>query len=165
MISPPTDNLYKFMAIFGLVMVVSSIVFWWEASNNFDDFFESNVEYVNTIFESGEAYEKFAKKTNERIDIYNIVGGNIELLSDEQRQKLDEILVESEELKVKAGAIVESNPAARVAMNTRLEKYKLAKALSILGLIVGALVSIFGFYLWHSRLQRYIDQLHRNKGA
>jgi len=40
MISPPTDNLYKFMAIFGLVMIISAFAFWWKASNDIDNFVE-----------------------------------------------------------------------------------------------------------------------------
>lgn len=110
MISPPTDNLYKFMAVFGLVVIFSSVAFWWQARNNLDDFFEANIEYVNSIFKSGEAYEKFATKTNEGIAIINSVGRNIKLLSEAQREQFDKILAESEMLKVEAGAIIKSNP-------------------------------------------------------
>ena len=165
MISPPTDNLYKFMAVSGLVVIFSSVTFWWQARNNFDIFFEENTDYVNSIFEGSEAYEKFATKTNEGITIINNVSGNIKSLSEAQREQLDKILAESEILKIEAGAIIKSNPATRIAMNTQMEKYNLAEMLSILGVISGTLISAFGFYLWHFRLQRYIDHLHRSGNA
>ncbi|TOJ57438.1 hypothetical protein CGI36_23640, partial [Vibrio parahaemolyticus] len=75
MLTPPTDNLYKFMAVFGLIMILSSGAFWWKASNELSEFFERSESYVNDIPKSGEAYGKFAEKTNEAIAIYNSVGG------------------------------------------------------------------------------------------
>ena len=165
MITPPTDNLYKFMSIFGLVVVFSSAAFWWSASNEYDQFFESNAEYVNSIFEGGKAYEKFAKKTNEGIAIYNSVAGDQSLLSEEQKKELDKILIESEKLSKEADAIINSNPATRIAMNTRTDKYDMAKYMSFSGIFIGVLVSVFGFYLWHTRLQKYIDQLHKSNSA
>jgi len=123
------------------------------------------VEYLNKIIEGRDKYERFVKKTNELINIYNSVDGNIKLLSEEQRDELDKLIVESEELKLEAGMIFESNPGITITMQIRLHKYELAKRLSILGLIIGVIISILGFYLWHVRLQKYIDQLHRNTGT
>ncbi|WP_290518060.1 hypothetical protein [Alcanivorax sp.] len=160
MISPPTDNLYKFLAVLGLLIAGSSGAFWWNASSNFDTFFESNEEYINMMFEGAEAYGRFAAKTNEGIAIYNSVQGDVSSLSESQKKELDAILQESEELKIKTGALLDTNPAKRFTINSKLEKYQWARNISVLGGTLGVLVSGFGFYFWHVRLQRHIDHLH-----
>jgi len=40
------------------------------------------------------------------------------------------------------------------------KKYQWARNISVLGGALGVLVSGFGFYFWHVRLQRHIDHLH-----
>lgn len=160
MLSPPTDNLYKFLAVLGLLIAGSSGAFWWNASNDFDAFFEANEEYVNMIFGGAEAYGRFAEKTNEGIAIYNSAHGDINSLSEDQKEELDAILQETEKLKVETGALLDANPAKRVTINSKLEKYQWARNISVLGGALGVLVSVFGFYFWHVRLQRHIDHLH-----
>jgi len=163
MITPPTDNLYKFMAIFGLTIVFSSAAFWWNASNKHDEFFESNLEYINGIFEGGEAYKKYAEKVNEGIAIHNSVHGDQTRLSQEQLQQLDTIFISAEILGAEAQRLIDSNPAKRIAMSNRSEKYHMARFISLMGIGLGILISAFGFYLWHTRVQKYIDQLHEHK--
>jgi hypothetical protein len=160
MISPPTDNLYKFLAVLGLLIAGSSGAFWWNASNDFDAFFESNEEYINTMFERTEAYGRFAAKTNEGITIYNSVQGDVNSLSEAQKQELDAILQDSEKLKIETGALLDVNPAKRLTINAKLNKYQWVRNISVLGGAFGGLVSVFGFYFWHVRLQRHIDYLH-----
>lgn len=161
MLTPPTDNLYKFMAVFGLVMVLSSGVFWWKASNEFSDFFEKSETYVNDIPKSGKAYGKFADKTNEAIAIFNSVGGDGSKLTKDQKVAIKAILAEAEVLGDEAERIIYRNPAKRIALNSRLKNYELAKWVCFGGIILGLLVSTSGFYFWHTRLQIYIDKLHR----
>ena len=110
MISPPTDNLYKFLAVLGLLIAGSSGAFWWNASNDFDAFFESNEGYINMMFEGAEAYGRFAAKTNEGIAIYNSDQGDINSLSETHKKELDAILQGSEKLKVETGALLDANP-------------------------------------------------------
>ncbi len=160
MLSPPTDNLYRFLAVLGLLISLSSGAFWWKASNDFDTFFETNEEYVNMMFEGAEAYGRFAEKTNEGIAIFNSVHGDINSLSEAQITEIDAILQESEKLKIETGALLAANPAKRVTINSKLEKYQWARIISVLGGSLGVLVLVFGFYFWHVRLQRYIDHLH-----
>lgn len=160
MISPPTDNLYKFLAVLGLLIAGSSGAFWWNASNDFDAFFESNEGYINMMFEGAEAYGRFAAKTNEGIAIYNSDQGDINSLSENHKKELDAILQGSEKLKVETGALLDANPAKRFTVNSKLEKYQWARNISVLGGALGVLISGFGFYFWHIRLQRHIDHLH-----
>ncbi len=96
MLSPPTDSLYKFLAVLGLLIAGSSGAFWWSAFSDFDEFFEANEEYVNMVFEGADTYGRFAEKTNEAIAIHNSVHGNIGSLSEERKERLGEILKESE---------------------------------------------------------------------
>ncbi len=58
------------------------------------------------------------------------------------------------------GELLAANPAKRVTINSKLEKYQWARIISVLGGSLGVLVLVFGFYFWHVRLQRYIDHLH-----
>ncbi|EGR3265120.1 hypothetical protein L7E62_004656 [Vibrio parahaemolyticus] len=161
MLTPPTDNLYKFMAVFGLIMILSSGAFWWKASDELSEFFERSESYVNDIPKSGVAYGKFAEKTNEAIAIYNSVGGDRSKLTQQQELALEAILADAEILRDEADQIINRNPAKRIALNSRFERYKLVKLVSFAGIILGLLISALGFYFWHTRLQIYIDKLHR----
>jgi esterase/lipase len=153
------------MAVFGLIMALASGAFGWKASSEFSDFFEKSESYINGIPKSGEDYEKFAKKTNEAIAIYNDVGGDLSKLTKRQKLDITSILAEVEVLKGEADRIINRNPAKRMFLNSRLERYKLAKLISFTGIILGLLVSGMGFYLWHTRLQLYIDKLHRENST
>ncbi|MEL4428890.1 hypothetical protein [Shewanella mangrovisoli] len=165
MLTPPTDNLYKFMAIFGLIIVFSSAAFWWKSSDEFDQFFDANTDYVNNIFKGGDAYTKFANETNKGIDIYNSVRGDWSKLTEKQKEDLAIIMKESEKLRDDADQIINGNPAKRIALQSRTERYQLAKVVSFIGIAFGSIVSAMGFFLWHTRLQKYIDDLHRNQNV
>lgn len=64
LIKPPTDNLYKFAAIFGLVLFVGGLVFppWL--------FYQSSLELLKTVAGKDElaAHEKFAQERKQQLE-------------------------------------------------------------------------------------------------
>ena len=165
MITPPTDNLYKFMSIFGLFIIMTMSAFWWNAAEKYDQFIELNMDYIYDTYEGSDAYRQFAEKVNEGIAIYNSAGGDKELFSEQQKKDFDKIMIEADELKKHSDAWASKNPKQRITMNSHREKYNTAKWLSIGGILIGGIISFFGFYLWHTRLQKYIDETYKQKSA
>lgn len=153
------------MAVFGLGIIISTSTFWWNAENKFDEFLESNINFLYHATENNEAYEKFIKKVNEGIAIYNSVGGDKNLFTDQQKNDFDAIMNEAEKLQKPANESVNPDPVKRIILNSRREKYEVAKWLSITAISIGVIISFLGFYLWHTRLQKYIDEEHKNKHA
>jgi len=165
MLTPPTDNLYKFFAVFGLFIVLSSSAFWWNSAKEFDEFFESNSEYLSTMIDGNETYIIYIQKAKKSLSIHNSVNGDYKLLSREQNEALEKVLTEIEIMEAEITELEKANKSKNLILNSRLEKDTQAKLIGLSGIIFGLLTSTLGFYLWYSRLQKHIDQLHGAENA
>ena len=153
------------MSIFGLFIIMSASAFWWNASEDYDEFLESNANYIFDTYQGSDAYVNFAKKVNEGIAIYNSVGGNKEHFTEQQKNDFDEIMLEAIRLQKYTDEWANKYPAKKVTLTSRKDKYDTAKWLSICGITLGAIISFIGFYLWHTRLQKYIDETYKQDNA
>ncbi len=160
MLTPPTDNLYKFLAIFGIIIALSSSAFWWNSAKEFDEFFESNSEYLSTMIDGYEIHIRYIQKAKESLSIHNSVNGDYKLLSKEQNEALEKLLKEIEILESEITELEKANKSKNLIINSRLEKNTQAKSIGLFGIIFGLITSALGFYLWYSRTQKYIDKLH-----
>jgi hypothetical protein len=139
--------------------------FWWNATEDYESIIDANINYIYDTYEGSEAYVNFAKKVNEGIAIYNSVGGNKKDFTEQQKKDFDKIMLEADELQKYSNEWASKDPIKRITMNSHRERYNTAKWLSIGGISIGVIVSLFGFYFWHTRLQKYIDAEIKNKSA
>ncbi len=155
----PTDSLYKFMAIAGLVFIVSGIYFGLNKSHEFEikmadvskDSQIINVKVTNLLEQTEELKEKvveWEKNRNEKLRETYITEvkqirqnrDQLEILRIELNQKLDLVKVTGFEL-------------------------KLARIYMYFGLFIGCLFVILGFTFWYLKVQFYLDKIIKKKAG
>lgn len=159
MITPPTDSLYKFMAIFGLVILGWGIVFPWQKSY---DYKLKIVELKSTIDRSKNKVEHINQSYNllvmERKRIEQDVSSSESSLKkaaiDNKKQQLYIELLESQQP-------VDEKIEIMGVLTEALFIYKLMGFVSI---IIGLLLTMAGFWFWYAKIQKHIDmKLLRDK--
>ncbi len=185
----PTDNLYKFLSIAGLVTVIlsiSSLYFNGKSLNN--DIIEMNQKIAQYNYEfrylkcEVSEIDKILDKdfplpdstlNNSSIDTIGKCNGVISILKYEyakNKKFKDENLnyflemyttylkslkrLDSIEIEVDYGI-------KKINYQTKLLKEN--RTYSLLGLILGSICTIAGFYLWYNKSQKYIDRKIKNE--
>ena len=145
MINPPTDNLYKFIAISGVVILILSVGFPFSKATNLSiKEAEITGDYIRLIEESkfgdapGALFTGDTKKTKEHIDFLNkqTKESNRHLRGIEQKERIVKILK---------------------------QEIRFYTWVGIVGGTLGLAVSLFGFFLWYSRVQKYEDIILKNR--
>jgi len=134
--SPPTDNLYKFMALAGIVLLVAAPFFWTTYRLKQEEHLRAELRWMAEAQPPSEYY--LAKVQIE----------HGETVSLERRQMVERFDYAEKEL----GRVSDEFAA--------LESYKLT--VSILAATMGTIglsLAAFGFPLWYVRVQRPLDRL------
>lgn len=170
--SLPTDSLYKFMALAGLLIVLSSVIFieylhekmkshtfslrkrlavhtvkmkWF--SNELGkqaDKIQRIKNQLNAPKSDKGAYKESAEKSIEPEVVCEITA--LEIASNEHREKTIQFESITEEMKVETEELME--------LRNQLSKLRKIRALV---LIIGLAVTVTGFYLWYVKIQQYSD--------
>lgn len=175
---PPTDNLYKFMAVGGIVLIVAGVlgppVF----------FQQTGMEYLAQLRGSEElrVQEKF---TNEQLETLKLREQQAKDQKDKLQKRLEALKAppNSSEVEKLEGRIKEANheiesiadSAHDLSLNLELKRaqtnYEETVSVNRLAMsrlfvlvgwvagIVGAGISIIGFRRWYKRLQKFQDQV------
>jgi len=146
-LKPPTDNLYKFIAISGLLIFLASSIFpqivYKDYAMKFAEIegdlrvMQNQLDTLNRIMDT-EPDDPLANKEND-IEIKRRV---IEL-----DKGLAEVLRKRE---------------LRVALSDYARRWQL---FGYIGMSLGLVMMGGGFYLWYSRLQKYEDKLMKRKAS
>ncbi|MCK5401105.1 MAG: hypothetical protein KAJ28_05675 [Flavobacteriaceae bacterium] len=157
----PTDNLYKFIALFGLAVFFSS--FFLVTDDDLENRDKTGTEYVlaNELKKFNQVeYDIIKKYTDSIFDIHEDLVGSAEyteeLLLKHQNEDIENMQVVSnkyQKLIKSKRALWEKEFNSNFFIN--LIKYK-NKQSSFL-LTFGGVLMIIGFSLWYFKLQRYID--------
>ena len=143
----PTDNLYKFLALSGLVLFVISFVFPRSLVDELELKTVETQTEVNLLVREVSALNKdvdvAAAKPN---------------LSDEALEKLSE---RRDQLNEKAIRL----EGQKERQKTLLKQLRYAVDLSLFGSILGYLIAHVGFWLWYTRVQRLADLLARKQAS
>jgi hypothetical protein len=144
-LKPPTDNLYKFIAISGLLIFLASFVFpqilYKEYAIKYAEIegdlsvLERQIETLNSITESDDARSK--KEDNVEIKRRRA----------EFDKGLEEVLRKRE---------------LRVALSNYARRWEI---FGYIGMSFGLVMMVSGFYFWYSRLQKYEDKLMKLKAS
>lgn len=145
MINPPTDNLYKFIAISGVVILILSVGF------------------------------PFSKATNLSVKEVEITGDYIILLEDSKFGDAPRALFTGDQKKSKEHIDFLNKQTKESKRHLRVveQKERIAKILKqeirfytwvgIVGGALGLAISLCGFFLWYSRVQKYEDIILKNR--
>ena len=164
----PTDNLYKFLAIAGLVILISSnalyIIFGGRIMNTAQEWLR--IGAVNT-FEKQIITADINTSKRKIAELEK----SLQAANPSEKQILSE-QVQAEKNILKSGnAKLEDISKNFVSMNNSINtdwfKTEVAyvKWTLILGNIIGTVATITGFYLWYTKLQKYQDKMIKQKAA
>lgn len=179
LLKPPTDNLYKFAAIFGLVLIVVGFVFppWV--------FYRSSLEYLKSLAGEDElnAYKKFADERSRTLDARTQQARDELDQIQKQRDSLQTNTITSSETERLESAIRDAKKQLEIledasqesTLNLELKtaqakqqrtfsanESRNARILMYLGwslAAIGGLFSIVGFGLWYLNVQRHLDHI------
>jgi len=134
----PTDNLYKFMSVFGLVVLISSATFKYFAITEIQKSVAILMVSIAEVQVQSQAILRDAEKAT--------------LKKVEFKNKADQIKIQIEIAKAKANSAKE-----KIAMfndfNTKANYM----------FIFGFVLSVPGFFLWYIKLQQYLDREIKRK--
>lgn len=147
MITAPTDSLYKFLAIVGVVMVLWGVIFPWKKS----------LDYNLKLAELKTEIEYCSLKAKEYETAYKLISNNADQ-SNGVVNSNNEVSIKKRDLYIK---YLESQmpldkkiQTLSIIKETQIQ-YKLVGLASV---AIGLIITIFGFYFWYTKIQKYVDQ-------
>lgn len=134
--NPPTDNLYKFVAIFGMVLVVAPLVLFF-----------------------GRAGELRARSAEVRREVA-LLGFDVDVARQDQERSKEP----DEPLKTRAlrRRMVEAQ-ARTTELSDLLEELERLANVAKISAAAGLVLTIVGFTLWYERVQRFEDLVLRRQ--
>jgi hypothetical protein len=161
MLKPPTDNLYKFMAIFGLLIFILSYIpivhsqqlelEWTILQCDFD----TNV--TNPLNNMGIEMKTQTESLNKILQLINKKDNAEAAINIEKANKMLEN-IDIPDFKTKLGHFDEMIKRMNILIKKDVFiKYELY--LGIISGIVGFILMCLGFYFWYSKLQKYQDMI------
>ena len=182
-LKPPTDTLYKFLAILGLLFFISSLIAPVYLSKQVG---EQEIEHLRDLeilvlnaksrFEDAQSLGYLAeeqRETHEQLEKASYAFLNCDIDAKEFRRVLDDVRSADkqydQEGPVLNDKLMEWNKEffqVEYKANLFENSSRAARLLvnvSFLGLLAGLIMSIFGFILWYRRTQRFEDLILKNK--
>jgi len=143
MIQPPTDNLYKFMAIFGLVLFLAGTLY---PAKKIEDI-SRRIGNMNHLI-------------SEELIIFKRQDLQDKLVRIEKGLKNKNVDSEKEQLLKGIQYFENRNPSVDKALKEIETEIEILIGYLVFGIfttIMGIVLMIFGFRLWYTRLQKYPD--------
>lgn len=175
-ITPPTDNLYKFVAISGLVLTVLGVALMVQSRVMIDGAEDEVGARLATTELFGRQLNRVTEDTDRlsaRLDSF-FSGGPLARAIDEGALR-PRTVVEAEDLIAEGDRLSALNDSLEAALEQRtafnevenarlLREARDARALAYIGgvlVVIGLGVTVLGFSLWWSRVQQYEDAVIR----
>ncbi|MCE3294900.1 MAG: hypothetical protein K0R65_614 [Crocinitomicaceae bacterium] len=154
-ITPPTDNLYKFLSLFGLTIFLFAIY-------NLGAVYDRSAESQMKIEDIKVDVQKAMYRHDKMIKLNIAVNANITQFKPAKIKMLDENLQKIKQTVINS----DLRPIVKIELYGEISKQKVEldsmifKLKACIGFtILGALIMIFGFWRWHKREQTLRDQM------
>lgn len=145
MITPPTDSLYKFIAIAGVVLIVWGVSVPWDKQYEYET---SRAKYVAQKQKLQRMVESYKLRLQ---DIANEMRG---VVGDELKPFREEVASLNKDMEEANASITEAGLVVSV-MQKAADTYRLV---GLLSQIAGVVMIVVGFLLWYLKLQRHVDR-------
>lgn len=149
---PPTDNLYKFAAIAGIVAVLSTQFLWWSLVREYwDKNFDLQPKVAALSLEIAKTFEASARIAQE-----------LEATKDPAvRERLRAMMRKEVEVTDALRVRATENTATVARLAKLVEWIWFAMILAMVGSAAGFTLAFWGFYRWYWRVQVYQDRAIR----
>jgi hypothetical protein len=177
----PTDNLYKFMALSGIVLLVASAFpRYWQAKLEFEliraqgekrkgikkkDWASADVDYLLT------KSNKLKEETSKWKEAKDLAAAEPQLI-EKKRQEIRTDAYEIKAVNTEIRRLYRDSEIAAIEVKTkekeisqRLDVIRRLKYVIAGGKWVGAILSVSGFLLWYHKLQKYQDKIVKKQAT
>lgn len=180
-LKPPTDNLYKFLALSGLLLSVFSIVYPAHLYMEIDKdmlILDRDIELLNIgIRELNDKVKDFKSSDSEMEELLKKADEMVEkMVTNTSKQSITTAEESLAEVKKSIGMFMKEQKQfwkisgshqknlAEIGYKLKLIKFysnsaKLITGFAIIGLLLGLIMTVSGFTLWYCRSQKYQDQI------
>ncbi len=163
--SLPTDNLYKFYAIFGLILFVFGTYLEYK---DLTEIIESQKQWAKADFKFFQDSVVDAKNHRDYDFYATELESAIETGNEKSINELHDLIGKKIEEHKNLFVDVESSRLSLVEHNNNLKairyKSKMFRFLAIVIIITGLILMFYGFRNWQFKYQRYIDAEMKYKG-
>ena len=177
----PTDNLYKFMAIsgvliamfFSLILIYSMYIIETknlEIDNNINNI-DINIEifkksseietnYINDLVENLKQKSELAKTIYKNLNTRELIKDYNEYLKDKEKinEMIYKVKLKLEDNNNKLKFEIQKNKSFLEELKKMANFFIILSIICFLGIILGIYLAIKGFSLWKTRLQDYLDK-------
>jgi len=143
---PPTDNLYKFMAISGLLLVLTTIILYVTVRLEVRESWGNGIAVLKTRSDLGE------------VRLGQAIGPPSKLTDLEAERWKKYIANKISELKSQLSRLEKTGTEVDDYWSS-IYKAEFLGPFLLGGIFTGVLLMGSGFYLWYSRLQKYQDKI------
>ena len=152
MFTPPTDSLYKFIAIFGLIILGWGVVFPWQQSY---DYKLKTVELKSIIDKS----RNNAELLKEKYQLLVVERKRIEQDKNDPEAALKKAAIDTKKQQLYIELLESQHPVdEKIATIAVLEEALfIYKFLGFFSIFFGLLLTISGFCFWYAKVQKHID--------
>lgn len=154
MLNPPTDNLYKFIAVLGLITISGSGALWVQTEMTIDS---ATHEFLTETEGFRVVVPKYFAEANKAMKFAR-ENGYGEGTPKDKKKKLDELLDAADPLQARANELAHRMEGPLWLYQKRLERYEYLRAIAMAGIFFGVVTFGMGMYLWQKRLQSKLDK-------
>lgn len=154
MVTPPTDNLYKFMAVFGLALIITAFVLISQLRRDF------NEAHVARMVEDARVGAAMIEQSQAVLELAKRLGSTDEQTEAGARETT-EILKQMQQYR-RSWEDEERSPSyvrAEAMYKYAKESFESGIRSSTFLLGAGIIISAVGFFLWYVRVQRLLDDV------
>lgn len=154
-ITPPTDNLYKFLSLFGLTIFLFAI---YNLGTVYDKSAESQIKIEDVKVD----VQKAMYRHDKMVSLNSTINSNMTQFRPTKIKLLDENLQKIKQFVINS----DLRPIAKIELYGEISKLKVEldsmsfKLKACIGItILGFCIMVYGFLRWHRREQKFRDQM------
>ncbi len=153
MITPPTDSLYKFIAIAGLIILGWGVAYPWD----------KGIEYKLKVADTEAEVKKGKLRVDHLKSLYDSLKSEEAKIKSGPKNHDNDLMLTAIDVKKQKLYIdiLESQQPSddRIAvLNVLQEALTSYRIMGVVSIIAGLLLSVTGFLLWYIRIQKYVDE-------
>ncbi len=155
----PTDNLYKFLAITGLILILISVIYPEMETHEIDRMLKETKTELN-ILKREEEYLNLERRLLLEDNQAQTNTRSIQKSEDINRRRLEleRKLMEIEKKRIQMFGQIDQ-------ITLLINRLRLIFRFSTVGLILGIILTIAGFYFWYIKVQRYQDMMIKKESG
>lgn len=161
---PPTDSIYKFAAIAGLLIICTSLLYFWRYMMDLIKNLPETSLRIKTLKLKAEHQLERAKHVNEVLEICaqkrngTYIPGSCKLEFDYSDDELKRLMIECDDRALEIRLTHEENLHLEAEDMRQVSAIKAYRFMLWMSVLTGTVMMIWGFLNWYYKYQIYVDK-------